>query len=71
MRAILHARLGARVAKLSSASDKVTRISPNLELRDSSVEEFETALTKARASWRAHRGSTRTAINSGRIARAR
>ena len=35
MRAILHARLGARVAKLSSASDKVTRISPNLELRDS------------------------------------
>jgi hypothetical protein len=71
MRAILHARLGACVAKLSSASDKVTRISPNLELRDSSVEEFETALTKARASWREHRGSTRTAINSGRTPRAR
>ena len=71
MCAILHARFGAHVAKLSSASDKVTRISPNLELRDSSGAEFDAALTKARASWRAHRGSTRTAINSGRIARAR
>ena len=71
MRAILHAKFDAHVAKLSSTSDKVTRISPSPGLRDSSVEEFEAALTKARASWRAHRGSTRTAINSGRIARAR
>jgi hypothetical protein len=71
MRAILHGRFGAHVAKLSPASDKVTRIGPNLELRDSSVEEFEAALTKARASWRADRAPTRTAIYSSRIARCR
>jgi hypothetical protein len=33
MRAILRAKFGAHVAKLSSASDKVTGISPNLELK--------------------------------------
>jgi len=58
MRAILHAKFDAHVAKLSSTSDKVTRISPSPGLRDSSVEEFEAALTKARASWRADRGPT-------------
>jgi hypothetical protein len=71
MRAILRAKFGAHVAKLSSASDKVTGISPSPGVRDSSVEEFEAALTKARASWRADRGPTRTAIYSGRIARRR
>ena len=68
MRAILHAKFDTHVAKLSSTSDKVTG---GLGLRDSSVEEFEAALTKARASWRAERGPTRTAIYSGRIARRR
>ena len=68
MRAILHAKFDAHVAKLSSTSDKLTG---SLGLRDSSVEEFEAALTKARASWRAERGPTRTAIYSGRIARRR
>jgi len=53
VRAILHAKFGAHVAKLSSASDKVTGVSPSPGVRDSSVEEFEAALTKARASWRA------------------
>ena len=52
MRAILHAKFDAQVAKLSSTSDKVTG---SLGLRDSSVEEFEAALTKARASSRAER----------------
>jgi hypothetical protein len=71
MRAILHAKFDAHVAKLSSASDKVTRISTSSELRDSSVEDFEAALTKARASWQAGRGPTRTAIYNGRIVRRR
>ena len=71
MRAILHAKFDTHVAKLSSTSDKITRISPSPGVRDSSVEEFEAALTKARASWRAERGPTRTAIYSGRIARRR
>jgi hypothetical protein len=71
MRAILHAKFDAHVAKLSSASDKVTRVSTSPELRDSSVEEFEAALTKARASWQARRGPTQTAPYSGRIARPR
>jgi len=52
MRAILHAKFDAHVAKLSSTSDKVTG---GLGLCDSSVEEFEAALTKARTSWRAER----------------
>jgi len=52
MRAILHAKFDAHVAKLSSTSDKLTG---SLGLRDSSVEEFEAALTKARTSWRAER----------------
>jgi hypothetical protein len=71
MRAILHAKFDAHVAKLSSACDKVTRISTSPEPRDSSVEEFEAALTKARASWRAGRGPTRTVVYSGRIVRPR
>ena len=48
MRAILHAKFDAHVAKLSSTSDKVTPISPSPGLRNSSIEEFEAALTKAR-----------------------
>ena len=47
MRAILHAKFDAHVAKLSSTSDKVTGISPVAECANSSVEEFEAALTKA------------------------
>jgi hypothetical protein len=71
MRAIAHAKFDAHVTKLSSACDKVTRISTSPEPRDSSVEEFEAALTKARASWRAGRGPTRTVVYSGRIVRPR
>jgi hypothetical protein len=71
MRAILYAKFDAHVAKLSSASDKVTRISPSPGLRNSSVEEFEVALTKARASWRTDRGPTRTAVYRRHIARRR
>jgi len=71
MRAILHAKFDADVGKPCSALDKVPRINNGPELRDSSVEEFEAALTKARASWRAGRRPTRTAIYDGRIARHR
>jgi hypothetical protein len=51
VRAILHAKFDAHIAKPSSASDKATRISTSPELRESPVEEFEAALTKARACW--------------------
>jgi len=71
MRAVLHAKFGAPVAKLPPTPDTVARIDPSPEPRESSVDEFEAALTKARASWRAGRGPTRTAIYPGRIARPR
>jgi hypothetical protein len=71
MRAILHAKFDAHVAKLSSASHKITRVSTNPELHDSCVKDFEAALIKARASWQAGRGPTRTAIYNGRIVRPR
>lgn len=76
MRAILHAKFGDQLAKHSSAEhssacDKVPRASPGPQLRNSSVEEFEAALTKARAAWRASRGPTRTATCNARIARRR
>ncbi len=69
MRTILHGKFGEDLAKLSSASDNVPRTSPNPQLRNDSVEEFEVALTKARAAWRASRGPTRTVTRSPRIAR--
>jgi len=67
MRAILHANFGDQLAKHSAASDKVPHTNPSPRLLNSSVEEFETALTKARATWRASRGPTRTASCSARI----
>jgi hypothetical protein len=61
MRAVLHAKFGDHLAKLPCASDRVPRTSPSPQLHDSSIEEFQAALTKARAAWRASRGPTRTA----------
>jgi hypothetical protein len=66
MRAILHAKFGDQLAKLSPTSERALRTSPSPELHDSSVDEFEAALTKARAAWRASRGRTRTATRSPR-----
>lgn len=71
MRAILHAKFGDQRAKHPSASDEVARASPSPQVRNNSVEEFEVALTKARAAWRASRGPTRTVTRSVRIARRR
>ena len=69
MRTILHAKFGDELlAKLSSASDKVPRTSPSHDLRNSSVEEFEVALTQARAAWQASRKPTRTVTRSARRA---
>ena len=68
MRTILHAKFGDELAKLSSAPDKVPRTSPSPQLVNASVEEFEVALTKAQAAWRASRGPTRTVTRSSRIA---
>ena len=64
MRAVLHAKFGDHLAKLPCASDRVPRTGPSPQLHDSSVEEFEAKLTKARAAWRASRGPTRTATCS-------
>jgi hypothetical protein len=60
MRTILHAKFGDELPKRSAASDEIPRTRPTQQLRNS-VEEFEVALTKARAAWRASRGPTRTA----------
>jgi hypothetical protein len=68
MRNILHAKFGEQRKQLPT-SDKVPRISPGPQLPSNSVEELETALTKARDAWRASRGRTRTAICKLRIAR--
>jgi hypothetical protein len=69
MRAILHAKFGNQLAKHSRAPDKVAHTSPSPQLSDNPVEEFEAALTKARAAWRASRGRTRTATCNARVAR--
>jgi hypothetical protein len=69
MRAILHAKFGAQPAKPSRTFDTAPRTSPSPQLHDSSVDEFEAALTKARADWRASRGRTRTATCSARMVR--
>jgi hypothetical protein len=53
MRNVLHAKFGDQLAKQSRPSDKVPGISPNPQLPSNSVEDFEGALTKARAAWRA------------------
>jgi len=71
MRAILHAKFGDQLAKHSCASDGVPSASPSPQLRNNSVEEFEAALTKARAAWRASRGPTPTATGNARIPRRR
>jgi hypothetical protein len=69
MRAILHAKFGDHIAKLSSTSDGAPLTSPTPQLRDSSVDEFEAAMTKAQAAWRASKGRTRTATCSARMVR--
>lgn len=71
MRAILHTKFGDQLAKPSRAADEAHHASPSPQLRNNSVEEFEAALTKARAAWRASRGPTRTATGNARIARRR
>jgi len=67
MRAILHAKFGDQLDKKPSAP----RVSPQPQAHDKSVEEFEAALTKARAAWRSSRGPTRTAICNASTARRR
>lgn len=71
MRAILHAKFGGHLAKLPPISERAPRTSPSPspQLHDSSVDEFEAALTKAQAAWRASRGRTRTATCSARMVR--
>jgi len=69
MRAILHAKFGGHLAKLSPTFERAPRTSPSPQLHDSSVDEFEAALTKARAAWRASRGQTRTATCDARVVR--
>ena len=71
MRTILHAKFGDQLAKRSRASEGVRSANPSPQLHNNSVEEFEAALTKARAAWRASRGPTRTVIGNPRIARRR
>ena len=68
MRAILHAKFGGHAAGHSLTSERAPRMSPSPQLRDS-VEDFEAALTKARAAWRASRGPTRTATGRPRMVR--
>jgi hypothetical protein len=69
MRAILHAKFGDHINKLSPESERAPRTSPSPQLQDASVDKFEAALTKARAAWRASRGRTRTATCSARMVR--
>jgi hypothetical protein len=69
MRAVLHAKFGDQLAKYSRVPDKVPLARPTPQLSNNSVEEFEAAMTKARAAWRASRGRTRTAICNARVAR--
>lgn len=69
-----HAKFGNHLAELSPTSARAPRASPSpqlhdSQLHDSSVDEFEAALTKARAAWRASRGRTRTATCSARVVR--
>jgi hypothetical protein len=51
MRAVLHAKFADHPARLSRRPDSVSLTRPNPQLRDSSVDEFETALIKARDAW--------------------
>ena len=64
-----HAKFGNHLAELSPTSARAPRASPSPQLHDSSVDEFEAALTKARAAWRASRSRTRTATCSARVVR--
>jgi hypothetical protein len=69
MRAILHAKFGGHLAKLSPTSERAPHTSPSPQLHDSTVDGFEAALTKARSAWRASRGGTRTATCNARMVR--
>jgi len=72
MRAVLHAKFADRPARLSPRSDSVSLVQPSPQLRDSSVDEFEAALIKARDAWRGSGPrSSRTSTYSDRIARHR
>ncbi len=72
MRAILHANFTDDVARLSCTSDSSTR---DPQLRDSSVDGFEPALTSARDAWQAKGSSSsrsaRTTTYSARVVRHR
>ena len=70
MRAILHAKFADDPATLSRRPDSVSLAQPDPELRDTSSDEFEASLTKARDAWQG-RGprSSRTATYSSRVAR--
>jgi hypothetical protein len=72
MRAILHANFTDDVATLSCTSDSSTR---DPQLRDSSVDGFEAALTSARDAWQAKGSSSsrsaRTTTYSARVVRHR
>jgi hypothetical protein len=51
MRAILHAKFGDHPARPSRRPDSIPLTQPESQLRDASVDEFETALIKARDAW--------------------
>jgi hypothetical protein len=72
MRAILHAKFADHPTRASRRPDSVPLTQPESQLRDTSVDEFEAALIKARDVWRSTRPrSSRTATYSDRIARHR
>jgi len=72
MRATLHAKFADHPSRLSRRPDGVPLAQPKPELRDSSADEFEAALIKARDAWRG-RGPrfSRTATYNDRIAQHR
>jgi len=70
MRAILHAKFGDQLAKPPCTS-KGLPCTTSSQLRASSAEDFESAMTKAQAAWRASKGRIRTATCNAHIARHR
>ena len=72
MRATLHANFADTPACHSRRPESLSPAQPNPQLRDSSVDEFEAALIKARDAWRG-RGprSSRTASYRDRITQRR
>ena len=72
MRATLHANFADTPACHSRRPESLSPAQPNPQLRNSSVDDFEAALIKARDTWRG-RGprSSRIAVYSDRIAQRR